>query len=176
VSDLLREDLFGQYSPVNMAIARLREKEPLALASHPDGYYLAFSGGKDSIAIKDLAIRAGVKFTAHMSLTTVDAPELLKYVKTHHQDVELIKPKTSMWKLIVEKMMPPTRRVRFCCSELKERSGKGRYVITGIRWAESVKRSKRKIFEQCLTSKTTQYVNPIIEDRKSTRLNSSHTT
>lgn len=38
--------------------------------------------------------------------------------------------------------MPPTRLVRYCCSELKERDGQGRVKITGVRWAESIKRKE----------------------------------
>ena len=40
---------------VKAAIQRYQTFEPR------DGYYLAFSGGKDSIVIKELANRAGVK-------------------------------------------------------------------------------------------------------------------
>ena len=48
-----------------------------------DGYYLAYSGGKDSDTIKILATVAGVKFEAVHNLTTVDAPETVQYVKSH---------------------------------------------------------------------------------------------
>ena len=53
------------------AIERLKAFEPA------DGYYLAYSGGKDSDCIKILAQLSGVKFEAVHNLTTVDAPELL---------------------------------------------------------------------------------------------------
>ena len=36
--------------------------------------------------------------------------------------------------------MPPTRIVRYCCSEFKEIGGEGRLKITGVRWAESSNR------------------------------------
>lgn len=49
-----------------------------------------------------------------------------------------------MWDLIVKKLMPPTRIVRYCCSELKEEGGNGRFVITGVRWAESSKRKNTR--------------------------------
>jgi phosphoadenosine phosphosulfate reductase len=38
--------------------------------------------------------------------------------------------------------MPPTRIVRYCCEALKEQGGKGRLKVTGVRWAESVRRRK----------------------------------
>lgn len=118
------------------AIDRLKAFEP------DDGYYLAYSGGKDSDCIKILAQLAGVKFDAVHNLTTVDAPETVQYVKSQ-PDVKIDKAydkdgnHITMWSLIAKKLMPPTRLVRYCCSELKERGGKGRVVVTGVRWAES---------------------------------------
>lgn len=55
---------------------------------------------------------------------------------------------TSMWKLIPLKLMPPTRRMRYCCQILKEAGGKGRYIATGVRWAESTQRREREEFEK----------------------------
>ncbi|MCI9598266.1 MAG: phosphoadenosine phosphosulfate reductase family protein [Firmicutes bacterium] len=46
----------------------------------------------------------------------------------------------TMWNLIPRKKMPPTRIARYCCEQLKEGGGKGRFVITGVRWAESARR------------------------------------
>jgi phosphoadenosine phosphosulfate reductase len=45
-----------------------------------------------------------------------------------------------MWSLIAKKKMPPTRMARYCCDHLKERMGRGRIVVTGVRWGESVRR------------------------------------
>lgn len=118
------------------AIDRLKAFEP------DDGYYLAYSGGKDSDCIKILAQIAGVKFDAVHHLTTVDAPETVWYVKSQ-PDIKIDKAydddgnHITMWSLIVKKLMPPTRFARYCCSEFKERGGKGRVVVTGVRWAES---------------------------------------
>ena len=117
------------------AIDRLKAFEP------DDGYYLAYSGGKDSDCIKILAQLAGVKFDAVHNLTTVDAPETVWYVKSQ-PDIKIDKAydkdgnHITMWSLIAKKIIPPTRIVRYCCSELKERGGKGRVVVTGVRWAE----------------------------------------
>lgn len=124
---------------VRVAIERFRAFEP------PDGYYLAYSGGKDSDCIKILASLAGVKFDAVHNLTTVDAPETMQYVKAQ-SDVK-IRPSydrdgkhVTMWNLIVRKGTPPLRISRYCCSELKETGGKGRVTVTGVRWAESTRR------------------------------------
>lgn len=129
---------------VETAIKRLQTFEP------PEGYYLAFSGGKDSVAIKALADMAGVKYDSHYNLTSVDPPELVKFIKDFHSDVEIEKPRykdgtqITMWNLIPKKKMPPTRLVRYCCEKLKEGGGEGRFVVTGVRWAESVRRANSR--------------------------------
>lgn len=50
----------------------------------------------------------------------------------------------SMWTLIPQKLMPPTRLVRYCCDVLKENTGKNRFIATGVRWAESTNRKKNR--------------------------------
>jgi phosphoadenosine phosphosulfate reductase len=149
-------DLFTGKSKEEMAIERIKTFCP------PEGYYVAFSGGKDSIVILDLVKRAGVPFDAHYNFTTVDPPELVKFVKTF-PEVKIDKPELPMWQLIVKKRMPPTRTVRYCCQYLKEGGGAGRRVITGIRWEESYGRSKRKMVEACFRDSRKFYVSPIID-------------
>ena len=89
---------------------------------------------------------AGVKFDAHYSVTSVDPPELIQFIKEHYQDVSRDIPHdkdgkpVTMWSLIAKHTIPPTRMARYCCDALKEVSGKGRVVITGVRWAESPRR------------------------------------
>jgi len=126
---------------VKKSIERLKAFEP------EDGYYLAYSGGKDSDCIKILANLANVKYEAVHHLITVDAPETVQYVKSQ-KDVRIEKPKykdgsqITMWNLIVKIGMPPLRTMRYCCEKLKENSGDGKLVITGVRWAESPKRKQ----------------------------------
>lgn len=128
---------------VEQAILRLKTFEP------PEGYYLAFSGGKDSVVVKALADMAGVKYDAHYNVTSVDPPELYYFIRDVHPDVSRDIPhdkdgkRVSMWSLIASNKMPPTRVVRYCCAYLKESTGAGRFVVTGVRRAESFKRSKR---------------------------------
>jgi phosphoadenosine phosphosulfate reductase len=136
---LVEYTLEGKEDKVETAINRLKAFEP------PEGYFLAFSGGKDSVVIKRLAEMAGVKFDAHYSVTSVDPPELVRFVK-EQKDVSFDIPRDkdgnaiTMWNLIPKKRMPPTRLVRYCCEKLKECAGKGRLTVTGIRWAESTNR------------------------------------
>lgn len=124
---------------VEVSIERLKAFEP------PEGYYLAFSGGKDSVTVKVLADMAGVKYDAHYTVTSVDPPELVRFVKSF-DDVQFDFPVDSdghvvtMWNLISHHSMPPTRLCRYCCSALKESRGEDRFVITGVRKDESVRR------------------------------------
>lgn len=182
---LMEETLFGTVDKVQIAIDRLKAFEPA------DGYWLAFSGGKDSVVIKRLAQMAGVKFEAHYSVTSVDPPELVRFIKDVHPDVSFDIPRDkngkaiTMWNLIPKKLMPPTRMVRYCCDKLKESGGKGHVVVTGVRWAESANRNNnqflvnigekknrivyndendesRRTVEQCYRTKRT-LINPIID-------------
>jgi len=146
----------------DVAIARIREFEPEALRMHPNGYWLAFSGGKDSVVILDLTKRADVSFEAHYNLTTVDPPELVHFIKTF-PEVRIDRPPLTMWQLIRKEGMPPRRNARFCCQELKERGGTGRLTITGVRWGESNRRAKRQMREACYRDKTKRYLHPIID-------------
>lgn len=123
---------------VEVALNRLKRHEPL------EGYYLAFSGGKDSVVIKALCDMAGVKYDAHYHVSSVDPPELVQFVKSfgdvhieipHDKDGKPI----TMWSLI-QKHGLPTRKRRFCCEQLKEGGGVTRYCVTGVRWAESTRR------------------------------------
>lgn len=62
---------------IEQSVAFLRKAEHLAKMYDPeDGFFLAFSGGKDSQALFHVAELAGVAFKAHFSPTTVDPPQL----------------------------------------------------------------------------------------------------
>jgi phosphoadenosine phosphosulfate reductase len=132
-------DIFGK-TKLEKTIERVQMFEP------DDGYWLAFSGGKDSQCIYHLAKMAGVKFEAHYNVTSVDPPELVRFIMDNYPDVKRDHPKDkdgkviTMWSLIENETMPPTRMARYCCERLKESSGHGRVTMTGVRWAESVNR------------------------------------
>ena len=126
----------------------LQKAEKIALSyDQEDGFYLAFSGGKDSQALLHMAQLAGVKFRAHMNLTSVDPPEVIRFVRTNYKEVELNKPHKSIFRIAVEKQILPTQRVRWCCAEYKENAGAGKVTLIGIRRKESSRRAKRNEVE-----------------------------
>lgn len=139
------------------SVERIISAYQLSQAQGKGKLYVAFSGGKDSVAVygicKLAAEQLGIDLLNmcefHYNITCVDPPELVQFIKTKFPFVQRDKPEQTMWELIPRKKMPPTRIVRYCCQELKERGGKDRFCVTGVRWAESVKRRKlRGTFEK----------------------------
>jgi phosphoadenosine phosphosulfate reductase len=130
----------------------LKDHEP------PEGYYLAFSGGKDSIVCYELCKQIYTIFDAHY-MRAMEPPELVYFIRKEYPDVIRHLPKKSFFKLIVEHGIPPLRTIRFCCESLKEVGGKGRTVITGIRKEESRARNKR---EEVTEVRGKKMVSPIL--------------
>ena len=130
------------------SICLLRKAEQLALKYSSDGYYLAFSGGKDSQALFHVAKLAGVPFKAYMHLTSVDPPQVIMFVKRNYPSVVLEKPVDSIYNIAYKrKLLLPSRIMRWCCAEYKEKAGAGTVTLTGIRKAESQRRAKRSHVE-----------------------------
>lgn len=126
------------------SIELLQKAEKIAMSyDRENGFFLAFSGGKDSQALYHIAELVGVKFKARMMLTSVDPPEVIRFVKKSYPDVELVKPKESIYSIAIRKRILPTMMVRWCCQELNETAGAGKVTLIGIRHEESARRSKR---------------------------------
>lgn len=134
------------------SVELLKKSEQLALRYSQDGFFLAFSGGKDSQTLYHVALLAGVKFKAHYSLTTLDPPEVVRFIKTEYPDVVIDRPKLTFSQLCVKNKLLPTRTHRFCCAELKETQGANTVTLTGVRRAESARRSKRNEMERFSSS------------------------
>lgn len=144
---------------VKKSIDRLKLANEMSLTHYKRPLVLEYSGGKDSDILLWLFEQSGIPFDAHHSLTTVDAPPTVYHIKKTFRRLELKGIKCqinyhktdngvlTMWNLIPSKLMPPTRAVRYCCSDLKECGDANRMIATGIRWAESAKRKKRSPFE-----------------------------
>nr|DAP22202.1 MAG TPA: phosphoadenosine-phosphosulfate reductase [Caudoviricetes sp.] len=142
------------------AIERLKMASDMSLRLYKQPLVITYSGGKDSDVLLHLAGKAGIPYEALHSLTTADAPETVRHVLDTFRRLELAgitcnidthkQPdgtNITMWNLIPRKLMPPTRLVRYCCAELKETGGRGRWIATGVRWAESQKRKSRGVME-----------------------------
>ena len=137
------------------SIERLELASKMSLKYYGKPLLLAYSGGKDSDVMLEVAIRSGIPFEVQNSHTTADAPETVQHIKKKFYELELKgikctinKPtyqgkRISMWTLIPLKLMPPTRVARYCCQVLKEGAGDGRMVATGVRWDESNQRANR---------------------------------
>ena len=143
-----------------IAIARIKRASEIAQARGMGPLYVGYSGGKDSTVLADLAIRAGIPIEIAHNHTTIDAPETVYFVRGEMTRFEAMGAKctvymprykgksVSMWTLIPQKLMPPTRVVRYCTSVLKQSHSAGRFSLTGVRWDESARRKKtRGIFE-----------------------------
>ena len=108
--------------------------------AHPDEVIeIAYSGGKDSDVILQLAKEAGIRYEAIYKNTTIDPPGTIRHAQ--EMGATIIRPKRTFAELI-QKNGLPTRFSRFCCKELKEYKVRDVAVI-GVRKSESVKRASR---------------------------------
>jgi phosphoadenosine phosphosulfate reductase len=149
---------------IDNAVERIKEAYTIA-ENLGNVLVLAYSGGKDSDILLDLAVKSGVQFTAQHNHTTVDAPETIYHIRevfaklnargitaiiNYPDEIETAdgkRKRASMWNLIVKKQMPPMRNARYCCEFFKERRFDGQHILTGVRWTESPKRKTRGLHE-----------------------------
>lgn len=149
---LVEYNLFGTVNKVDSSIFLLQKYEP------PNGYYVCFSGGKDSVVTLDLCRRAGVKFDAHYNFMTIEPPELLEFIVDNYPEVQFEYPETTMYDLIIYNHIPPMRTARYCCRALKVPTGKDRVKVTGIRRKESRYRLNRRQVEN-----DGKLINPVVD-------------
>lgn len=139
------------------AFEALRFASAQSLKLYKQPLVITYSGGKDSDVLLHLAGKSGIPYEVRHSLTTADAPETVWHVRDTFRRLELANVKctidthrtpdggnVTMWNLIPRKLMPPTRIKRYCCEVLKENEGRGRFIATGVRWAESTKRKNNR--------------------------------
>jgi 3'-phosphoadenosine 5'-phosphosulfate sulfotransferase (PAPS reductase)/FAD synthetase len=140
------------------AIQRLQYAAEISAQYYNAPLIVTYSGGKDSEVLLELARRAEIDFEVQHNHTTADAPETVRHVRKTFRRLELDGipctinypfyrgQRVSMWTLIPVKLIPPTRLVRYCCDVLKEQGGRNRCIVTGVRWAESSSRAKKRFF------------------------------
>lgn len=152
---LIEKTLFGDIDKISRAVERVRDAYKFSQSLGLGRLYVAFSGGKDSVCLYGVVKMAAEQENIplleyaefHYHVTGIDPPELVHFIKSEFPFVARDLYGKSMWQLIVQKRTPPTRIVRYCCKELKEGGGIGRFTLTGVRWAESYARTKRGAFE-----------------------------
>jgi len=134
------------------ALKFIKENEPA------EGYVLAFSGGKDSVVLLDLAMRSNVDFKVVYNLTTIDPPELVKFVRDTFKSLtnsgiecRILKPVRPYFSELKRRKFLPSVLKRWCCYFLKEEPMKRfiknldtKRVLVGIRREESFRRSQRE--------------------------------
>lgn len=140
----MKQNLFNKEKE---AIKFIKKAESLAMRMSDKGFHVAFSGGKDSQVLLALMELSGCKYHAEMQVTSVDSPNLMRFVRANYPQVKLNLPKKNMRQLIIQKKLLPTRQARYCCATLKEQAGAGSCTCVGVRAAESSKRANRKTIE-----------------------------
>lgn len=130
----------------------IREHEP------PEGYYVGFSGGKDSTVLLDVVKRSKVKYEVFYNVTTIEHPETLDFVKSF-PEIQMVEPKKNIIDLIRQKGFPPLQKYRYCTSELKLKHGRERLKLIGVRAEESPKRANLEPIK--LDGKKDNYIFPL---------------
>ena len=146
---------------VEKAKKALRLAAQMSQAYYKEPLIVTYSGGKDSDVLLHLA-KACLKpdeFEVLNSHTTVDAPETVYHIREVFKELNEMGVKTTidyhknpdgtnktMWSLIMQNRMPPTRIARYCCKELKETGTPNRLGALGVRAAESTNRQGRDTF------------------------------
>ena len=88
----------GDY--IKESIDFLRQHEP------PEGYFVGFSGGKDSITTLQLCRLAGVKHQAFYTYTTIDPPEVVRFIRAYYPQVQWLRPAKSFFACVATNAPP----------------------------------------------------------------------
>lgn len=133
-----------------------------------EGWYVNFSGGKDSIVLADIYKQSfkcnqNIKYQLHTSHTTLDAPQMIYFMKKYYPDLIVHSQPESMLNYMVSHGKGlPSRMGRWCCSLYKENGGIGYFNAVGVRAAESARR--KGLWRQVMTDTRTkkQLLAPIL--------------
>lgn len=183
IYDYLQKKINDSYETLRLAadISKEYYQKPLIIT---------YSGGKDSDVLLQLAIEClkSEEFEVLNSHTTLDAPETVYYIKDRFKELAEMGIKAtvhyphypdgrpmSIWSLIIDKQIPPTRLARYCCKYLKETTNPNRFVAVGVREAESIGRRGRDAFSSRGTTKaehfsySVEHIKEVFEDDKARR-------
>lgn len=106
--------------------------------------YVGMSGGKDSVVTAKLMELSGLPYQLYHNFTGIDPPEVVKFIRKNYPSCIFLRSKQTFWHLITTKN-PPANFSRWCCTEIKKRSGWKISIssrVMGIRAEESTLRGK----------------------------------
>lgn len=121
----------------------LSKAETMGLSYNPNGPFLAFSGGKDSLALYHAAKLAGIKFVAEHTLTCIEPREVIYFMREHYPDVKQLRKPMTFWQYMLHKKELPSQERRYCCEYFKENQHPHAVTLIGVRAQESAKRASR---------------------------------
>ena len=152
---------------------RILEREVIAfIREHTtENVVVSFSGGKDSLVVLDLAVRAGIN-RAVFADTTIEFKETVEYVKTMGNffgiKIDIVKAPKDFFE-VARKIGFPSRRRRWCCDVFKfgplakyAAENDVHAFVTGLRKDESYQRTKYTRIDKNPIVPVTQ-LNPILE-------------
>lgn len=111
--DLTLEQALLKASPalrekMKKSIELIKKAEKLSLMyDDVDGFFLAFSGGKDSQALYHITELSGVKYKSNFSPTTVDPPQLIRFIRKNYPETKFGKVEKNIYDMAVEKTILP---------------------------------------------------------------------
>jgi len=108
---------------------------------------VCISGGKDSIVTEKLMKMAGLSYSINSTLTGIDPPEVIGFIREEYPRCTFVRPRQSYWHMITTHNPPAGtgRGIKWCCSKIKEIPAQSipiNHRILGIRAEESPARSK----------------------------------
>ena len=96
---------------------------PLALKYDEKGFFVGFSGGKDSQALYHMMRLCDVPMHVYFSPTSVDPPEVIRFIRKYYPEVEFVKIHENIYDVFKRMKVLPTMKIRWCCAHFKERGG-----------------------------------------------------
>lgn len=148
---------------IQASIRIIKKAEKTALRYQPYGFVCAFSGGKDSQAVRQLMKLADVAHRVEYNMTTIDPPEVVHFIRDYYPDVIINRPPKTFYQICLHHKLLPSQYKRFCCRELKESTGAGTVTVTGVRHAESYRRAKRGEVEIITRRRHPQFVSGTLD-------------
>ena len=148
---------------IQASIRIIKKAEKTALRYQPYGFVCAFSGGKDSQAVRQLMKLADVAHRVEYNMTTIDPPEVVHFIRDYYPDVIINRPPKTFYQICLHHKLLPSQYKRFCCRELKESTGAGTVTVTGVRHAESYRRAKRGEVEIITRRRHPQFISGTLD-------------